>query len=199
MQQVNPPQDTKVQEIEILSGIKLIRTELRIQVPVYEEVTIQKPVFIEEKVKIPIGLDELVNSLALEISKSALIIIEMAMTKQLKLLEDKLSQLSNIKTEEKIIIKTKEVEIDKPVYIDKPIEISRPIYMDKEVINPVLKDSEIVNAIIIDKAVTNAVVTDIRVTNAIIKDVEVERAIIREKVVDVIHPRYLNLKGEEES
>ena len=194
MNQTNP-QEGKVKEVEVVSGFKLIQTEYKVKTPVFEEVTIQRPIFVDHEVKIPVGYDKVVNELALEISKAVLAIVQTSMDKQVKLLEDKISSLRNIKTEEEVILKTKEVIVEKPVYKDVEIEVSRPVYVDKEVINPILKNVEVENAIIIDKAVTNAVITDIRVTNAIIKDVEVERAVIREKVIEVIHKNCLDSAG----
>ena len=194
MNQTNP-QEGKVKEVEVVSGFKLIQTEYKVKTPVFEEVTIQRPIFVDHEVKIPVGYDKVVNELALEISKAVLAIVQTSMDKQVKLLEDKISSLRNIKTEEEVILKTKEVIVEKPVYKDVEIEVSRPVYVDKEVINPILKNVDVENAIIIDKAVTNAVITDIRVTNAIIKDVEVERAVIREKVIEVIHKNCLDSAG----
>lgn len=194
MNQTNP-QEGKVKEVEVVSGFKLIQTEYKVKTPVFEDVTIQRPIFVDHEVKIPVGYDKVVNELALEISKSVMAIVQVSLDKQIKLLEEKIASLRNIKTEEEVILKTKEVIVEKPVYKDVTIEVSRPVYVDKEVINPVLKNVEVENAIIIDKAVTNAVITDIRVTNAIIKDIEVERAVIREKVIEVIHKNCLDSAG----
>jgi len=194
MQQTNP-QEGKVKEIEVVSGIKVIQTEYKVKSAVFEDEIIKRAVFQDEIVKIPVGYDKVVNELALEISKSVLAIVEVSMAKQLRVLEDKIASLSNINTKEEVIIKTREVEVEKPIYKDVEVQVTRPVYIDKEVINPVLKDTEIVNSIVIDKAVTNCVVTDIRVTNAIIRDVEVERAVIREKVIEVIHKNCFDEKG----
>jgi len=197
MNQSNP-QEGKTKEINVVAGLKVIETEYRVKSAVFEDEIVKRPIFVEEKVKVPTGWDSVINELALEISKAVIAIVESSTNKQLKLLEDKIASLRNVKTEEEVVLKTKEVEVEKPVYKNVDVEITRPVYVDKEVINPILKNVDVTNAIVIDKAVTNAVITDVRVTNSIIKDVEVERAVIREKVIDVIHPRYLNMKGEPE-
>lgn len=189
------PVINETKETLVIGSIRLMETPYKVRVPVFEDITIERPTFVEKKVEIPVGFSEVINQLALELSKAVLDITMQGMKKQVDMLEKKVAELSNVKTEEKLVITEKPVEIEKPVYKDKLIEVDKVVYVNKEVINPVLKDTEVVNAIIIDKAVTNAVVTDVRVTNAIIKDVEVERAIIREKVIEVIHKTCLNEQG----
>ncbi len=195
MQQVNGSSGNAVKITDVVGGIKLVTTEVKVDVPVYEEVTVKVPKFEEQIVKVPVGMDDLINKLALEMSKSAIAIIEAASKKQLALLEEKIASLRNIKTQEDVVLKTREVEVEKPVFIDKPIQVDRVVMVDRQVINPILKNVEVTNAIVIDKAVTNCIVNDIRVTNAIIKDVEVERAVIREKIIEVIHKQCMDEKG----
>lgn len=194
MQQINPTTDNKVQEVEILAGIKLVRTEVRVQTPVFEEVTIQKPKFEEVVVKVPVGFDKVANDMALEISKTVLALVETQLNQKLdRIIDDKLASLKNVKIVEEVTVNHRDVEVERPVYKD--VEVSVPKFVDKEVINPVLKDVTVTNAILVDKAVTNAIVQDVRVTNAIITDVEVERAVIREKVIEVLHKTCLDQNG----
>lgn len=197
MNQSNPVIN-EAKETVVIGSVRIIEQPIRIKSAIFEDEIVKRAVFVDHEVKVPVGYDKVVNELALEISKAVLAIVQTSMDKQFKVLEDKVNSLRNIKTEEEVILKIKEVEVEKPNFVTRDIPVDKVSYVDKEVINPVLKDVEVTNAIIIDKAVTNAVINDIRITNAIIKDVEVERAIIREKVVDVIHPRYLNLKGDPE-
>ena len=194
MQQTNPP-PSEIKETLVVGSIRLLEQPFKVKTPVFEDEIVKRAIFVDHEVKVPVGYDKVVNELALEISKSVMAIIKVEMDKQTKMLEEKIALLRNIKTEEEVILKTKEVIVEKPVYKDVTIEVIRPVYVDKEVINPILKNVEVENAIIIDKAVTNAVITDIRVTNAIIKDVEVERAVIREKVIEVIHKNCLDSAG----
>ena len=194
MNQTNP-NDGKTKEIQIVAGLKVVETEYRVKSAVFEDEIVKRPVFVEHEVKVPVGFDKIVNELALEISKTVIAITEAALNKQIKMLEDKIQTLSNIKTEEKLIVKHIPVDVEKPNFVVRDIAVERPVYVDKEIINPVLKNVDVTNAIVIDKAVTNCVVTDIRVTNAIIKDVEVERAVIREKVIDVIHKQCFDERG----
>ena len=194
MQQTNPTNGSVTENI-VVGSIKVIETAYKVRQPVFEDEIVKRPIFEDYVVKVPVGYDAVVNELALEISKGVMAIVELGISKQLKMLEEKIASLSNINTKEEVIIKTREVEVEKPVYKDVEVQVTRPVYVDKEVINPVLKDTEIVNSIVIDKAVTNCVVTDIRVTNAIIRDVEVERAVIREKVIEVIHKNCFDEKG----
>jgi hypothetical protein len=184
----------KVQVTEIIGGVKLVTQEFNVKVPVFEDVVVKVPKFVDEQVSIPVGYDKVINALALELSTKVLEQVEnLIKTKLNQAIDERISTIKTPKIVEELIIKNKEVEVEKPIY--KTVEIERPIFVDKEIINPVTKDVEIINAIIIDKPVVNCTINDVHVTNAIIKDVEVERAVIREKVVDVIHPRYLDLKG----
>lgn len=193
MQQTNPAPD-KTKEIQIVAGLKVVETEYRVKVPVFEDVTIQRPKFVDQEINVPFGFEKVANDMALEISKAVLAIVESQLNQKLdRIIDDKLASLKNLKTEEVVTVVHRDVEVERPVYKD--VIVDKVVLVDKEVINPILKDVEVVNAIVIDKAVTNAVIDDIRVTNAIIKDVEVERAIIREKVIEVIHKQCMDEKG----
>jgi hypothetical protein len=187
-------QENRVVEREIIAGIKLVETQVRVSVPVFEDYKVDKPVFVERQIEIPKGFDIVINALALDIS-------DKVMASILKKLDEKLAQaidarLTEIKVPkiiEELQVKYKDVEVDRPVFKD--VDISRPTYVDKEIINPIIKDVEVTNCIPIDKPVVNAIVNEVHVTNAIIKDVEVERAVIREKVIDVIHKNCFDSKG----
>lgn len=194
MHNVQPP-NSSVKETMIISGLKVVEMEYKVQKPVYEEVIVKVPNFVPEDVKVPTGTDVLAKRIANMISDEVLKQI-------LSKLDEKLSEainerISTIKAPhivEEIIIKTKEIEVEKPVFKD--VEISKPVYKEEEIIKPVIKYQEVINAVIKDKEVINAIIVDQKVTNAIIEDVDVERAVIRERVLDVIHPRYLNLQGK---
>lgn len=195
MNQINPSVQTRVSETEVVAGLKVVTTEYRVKAAVFEDEVVKRPVFVDEIIKVPVGYDKVINELALEISKSVIAITEQVLNKQIKMLEEKIEALSNIRTQEKLVIIDVPVDVEKPNYVTKDVIVERVVMIDKQVINPVLKDVEVINPIIIDKAVTNSVITDIRVTNAIIKDVEVERAVIREKVVEIIHKNCFDEKG----
>lgn len=193
MNQTNPAPD-KTKEIQIVAGLKVVETEYRVQSPVFEEVIVKVPKFIDEPVKVPSGIDDLIETLTEQISKKVLDKIELQIGGRLdKVIDQRIKEIKVPKIIEELTINTREVEIEKPVY--REVEITKPIYKEVEIINPIMKNQEIINAVIVDQTVINAIIKDIPMTNAIIKDVEVERAVIREKVVDVIHPRYLDLKG----
>jgi len=194
MQQVNPALD-KVKEIQIVAGLKVIETEYRVKVPVFEDVHIDRPVFVDKKIELPVGFEAIANEMALKIADRVMDNILLVIDARLdRAIDQRIKEITYPKLVEELKVTIKEVDVEKPVYID--VEVQRPVFKDYEVINPVRKDVEVINAVIADKTVINAIIKDVQMTNAIIKDVEVERAIIREKVVDVIHPRYLNMKGE---
>lgn len=196
MQQHNPSKD-KVEEINVVSGIKIIQTEYKVKAPVFEDVIVERPVFIEKKIEIPSEWDKVIQEITLKISDKLMDNIELVLSARLDhAIDQRIKEIKSPKIVEEVTIVTREINVEKPVYVD--IEVQRPVFKDYEVKNPITKDVEVINAVIADKTVINAVIIDRQMTNAIIKDVEVERAIIREKVIDVIHPRYLKMDGTPE-
>lgn len=192
--QINNNIHDRTKETEVVSGLKIITSEYKVKVPVFENFNVKVPIFIEEKIKVPVGGEKLIEEIASSISKSIMLKVDNYINDINKKIDEKFKELKSTRIVEEIIITHKDVEIEKPVF--KEIQITKPVYIDKEVINPVLKNVSVINAIITDKPVINAVITDVKINNAIIKDIEVEKAVIREKIVDVIHPRYLNLNGK---
>ena len=196
MQQHNPPQD-KVKEIQIVAGLKVVETEYRVKVPVFDEVHIDKPIFKDKEIEIPVGWDKVINELTLKIADSVMSNLELVIGARLdRAIDQRIKEITYPKLVEELKVSYKDVAVDRPVFTD--VSVDRPIFKDYEIKNPVVKDVEVINAVIADKTVINAVIVDKQMTNAIIKDVEIERAIIREKVIDVIHPRYLKLNGDPE-
>lgn len=196
MHQVNPP-PSDVKESIVIGSIKLQEIPYVVKSPIFEDVVIERPVFKDRQIEIPSGWDKVINALALEISDKVIkYTLHQLDEKLAAAIDSRVSEIKYPKLIEEVKVTEIPITVEKPVYKD--VSIDRPVYVDKEIINPVPKDVEVINAVIIDKPVINAVIDDIRVTNAIIKDVEVERAVIREKVIDVIHPRYLKLNGEPE-
>jgi len=196
MNQVNPP-PSEVKETVVIGSIRLQEIPFKVKSPVFEDIVISRPTFVDKPIEVPVGFDEIANELTERIAKKILDKIELTIGARLdKAIDERISSIKSPKIIEEVHVTYKDIELERPTFVD--IEISRPTYVDREVINPILKDVSVVNAKIEDVTVINAVITDQKITNAIIKDVEVERAVIREKVVDVIHPRYLNLKGEPE-
>lgn len=187
-------QENRVVEREIIAGIKLVETQVRVNVPVFEDYPVKRPVFQDEVIKIPTGYDTVINALTLDISDKILANVLKKLDEKLaSAIDERIKEIKVPKITEELVVKYKDVEVEKPVFKD--VDVSRPNYIDKEVTNPILKDVEVINAIPIDKTVINAIVKDVQVTNAIIRDVEVERAIIREKVIDVIHKNCFDEKG----
>jgi len=188
-------QENRVVEREIIAGIKLVETQVKVNVPVFEDYIVKKPVFVDEPIKIPVGYDTVINALALEISDKVMANVLKQLDEKLsKAIDSRISEIKSPRIVEEVVIRYKDVELERPVFKD--IDVSRPTYIDKEVINPILKDVEVTNCIPIDRPVVNAIVNDVRVTNAIIKDVEVERAVVREKIIDVIHKNCFSVDGK---
>lgn len=183
-----------VEVTEIIGGIKLITSEVNVQVPVFVEVPIDKPVYVAKEIEIPTGWDRVINALALELCDKIITHVTAQINTKLDAaIRGRLDTITVPKIVEELNVTYKDVAVERPVFTD--VAIDRPVFKDKTIINPVTKDVEVINALIIDKPVLNAVINDIRVTNAIIKDVEVERAVIREKVVEVVHKNCIDASG----
>ena len=196
MNQSNPP-PSEVKETLVVGSIRLQEVPFKVKSPIFEDVVIQRPIFVDKQIEVPVGVDNLVDSLVEIVSKRLLEKIELIIGARLdKAIDERISSIKSPKIIEEVTITYKDVTLDRPIFKD--VEVSRPSFKDIEVLNPIIKDVQVLNAKIEDVTVINAVITDQKITNAIIKDVAVERAVIREKVVDVVHPRYLNLKGDPE-
>lgn len=179
---------------EIVGGLKVITSEVQVKVPVFVDYEVKQPVFVAEQVQVPTGWDRVTNAIALEITDKVWANLEKRLQTSLDAaIKDRIDTIKVPKIVEEVKLIIKEVVVEKPIFTE--VQVEKPVFKDKTIINPVLKDVEVVNALIIDKPVVNAIVEDVKINNAIIKDVDVERAVIREKIVDVIHPRYLDLKG----
>jgi hypothetical protein len=193
--QVNPA-PSEVKETTVVGTVRLTEIPFKVKVPVFEEVKVDKPTFVDRKIEVPTGWDSVINELSLEIANKIMDRVEIVLGARLdKAIDKRIKEIESPKIVEKLVVNEKVVDVERPNYKD--VTIERPVYVDREVINPVTKDVEVINAVIADRTVINAVITDQKITNAIIKDVEVERAIIREKVIDVIHPRYLKFPSGE--
>jgi len=194
MQQTNPAPN-EIKESVIVGSIKLQQIPFKVQVPVFDDVHIDRPVFTDKKIEIPVGFDTIVNELALKIADRIMDKVEIVLGARLdKAITERIKEIKSPKIVEELNIIHKDVSVERPIFTD--VKVDRPVFKDYEIKNPIVKDVEVINAVIADRTVINAIITDQKITNAIIKDVEVERAIIREKVIDVIHPRYLKPNGE---
>lgn len=193
MNHVNPTKD-KTEITEVVGGIKVITSEFKVKVPIYEEEVVKRPVFIDTPVQVPTELKEALQEMAQALSIGIMEQVTKIVKEELaKAIDERISTIKAPRIVEELQVVYKEVPVERAVITD--VEIERPIFVNKPIINPIMKDVEVVNAVIVDQAVTNAVISDIRVTNAIIKDVEVERAVIREKVIEVIHKQCMDEKG----
>ena len=176
---------------EIVAGIKVIESEYRVQRPVFEDVKVDRVCYVDKQVEVPVGLEKVCVQLADEI-----------FSKVLALVDGKL--------EKAISARIKEIEFPKITYKEevKTIEVEKVVLKDVEVLNPKLKDVEVLNPILVDKKVVNPVFIDAEVERPIFKDRVIinptfEDVIITkpkyiEKEIVVIHPKYIDMKGNPE-
>jgi hypothetical protein len=194
--QINPAPD-KVKETTIVGSIKVIETEYQVKSPVFQDVVVERPIFVDKKIEIPSEWDKVIDELTHRIADRLMDKVELVLGARLdRAIDQRIKEIKSPKIVEELVINKINVDVQHPVFTD--IEVQRPVFKEYEVKNPVIKDVEVINAVIVDRTVINSIITDQKITNAIITDVPVERAVIREKVVDVIHPRYLKLNGEPE-
>src|SRR3990167_8157976 len=104
----------KTHETEIISGIKVIESEYRVERPVFEDVKIQRAVFEEKKINIPVGFEEVASEIAEVVAKK---IVE-KMTERFDQILDKV-----------ITNRVKEVEVPKIIH--------------REEVNVIKKDVEV--------------------------------------------------------
>jgi hypothetical protein len=187
------PNTVKEVSKEVVASVKVIETEYRVMRPVFVDTKIEKPVYVERKVEVPAGIEELVIELASKIA-------EKVVASALKELDAKL--------EEAIGKRLKEIEVPTIRYVEQEQIVEKPVYKDVEVLRPVFKDRTVVNPVLVDKEVTNAVITDVQVQNAVMQDrivinpVFTDVEIMKPKFIDkdlvVIHPKYIDMKGNPE-
>ena len=185
----------KTNEREVIAGIKVIETEYRITKPIFEEIKVDRPIFVDKRIEIPVGWDRVINELALEISSKILEKVESTLAAKLdKAIDTRIRQIEVptiiYKTEERII------NVDKPVYKD--VSIERPIYTDKEIINPILVDKNIVNPVFEDVPVERPVFKDRIVIQPKFEEVIIHKPKFVDKEITVIHPKYIDMKGNPE-
>lgn len=180
-----------VKEREVVAGIKVIESEYRVQRPVFEDVKIERPVFTNKQVEVPSGFEKVIVQIADEICDK---VIESVNQKLSKAIDLRIKEIELPKIVYREEVKT--VSVEKPVY--KEVVIDRVTYKDKEVINPVLIDVPVNNAIVKDVEVTNAVLKDRVVINPIFTDVEIDKPKYVTKEITVIHPKYIDMKGNPE-
>lgn len=189
---ISPKKGTE-KEQRVIGSVRIVESEVRVQVPVFEDVKIVRPIFVEETVKVPVGYEAVMASCAEEISKLVIAKVEKALDNMIAV---KMKELKATKLVEEIVIKHKDVIVERPIFKD--VTVDRVSYRDKEILNPVLVDKPIVNAIITDKEVTNAILKDKVVVNPIYEDVIITRPKFVEKEVTAIHLKYVDPKGNPE-
>jgi len=188
-------QGTVTNQREIVAGIKVVESTYRVDKPQFVDVIVERPIFKEKQIDIPIGMDKMVIAIADDITD-----------KVLKLLDAKLSSAIDARIKEievpKIIqreefnIITKDVHVNNAVITDVPV--ANAVLQDHIVKNPIIEDISVTNAIITDQSVMNVVLKDRIVINPIFEDVVIQRPKFVDKEIVVIHPKYIDMKGNPE-
>ena len=107
-------QENRVVEREIIAGIKLVETQVKVNVPVFEDYIVKKPVFVDEPIKIPTGYDTVINALALEISDKIMVNVLKQLDEKLsKAIDSRISEIKSPKIVEELVIKYKDVELER--------------------------------------------------------------------------------------
>lgn len=183
-------------ETEVVAGLRIIESEVRIDRPVFVDMEVKIPKFIEEKLSIPVGFDTLANDIADLLYHKIQSLVTSKLEASLKsAIDERIKEISVPKIIYKDEVTVKNVEVLNAVVKD--VHVNNAVITDVQVKNAVVENINLKNAVVQDVSVINAVISNVPVTNAIIKDVEVQNAILKHKTVDVIHPRYVNLSGKE--
>ena len=179
----------------VISGIKVIETEYKVQRPVFEDVKVDRISYVNKQVEVPAGLEKVIIQLAEELASKTL-------EKCLAIIDAKLEKAIDKRISEielpKIVYREeyKDIKIDRPFYSD--VEVIRPKFVDKEVINPILVDKQVANAVIEDVEVTNAILKDRVIINPVFEDVVIQKPKFVDKEVTAIHIKYVDMKGNPE-
>lgn len=195
----NPNNGNGKHEREVIAGIKIIESEYRIQKPIFEDVKVDRPVYVDKPIEIPTGIRDMVTELARVIAQE---------------ITGKLIDQIDSRLEAAIKDRVKEIEVPKITYKEELNVITKDIH----VINAVIEDRHVINAYITDKEVINPILIDKKIINPIFEDVEIERPIYKDRIVIapkfeevvvakprfvekeivVIHPKYIDMKGNPE-
>jgi len=197
METGNQPAGTR--EREIIAGLKVIESEVRVQRPVFQDVEIMKPVFIERPVEIPVGLEkfivELADSLADQIVGKCLLMIDQKLEKAIEA-RIKEVEAPRITYREEVNVVTKDVPVTNAVITDVPVK--NAVLEDVIVKNPIIQDVPVLNAVLKDIEVEIPVYKDRIVINPKFEDVVIQKPKFVEKEIVVIHPKYIDMKGNPE-
>jgi len=185
----------KVNEREIVAGVKVIETEYRVQRPIFEDVIIEKPVYANKQIEVPVGIEKTLDSMAVILYERIMEKISATLDKKLADAIDK--RIKEIEVPE-IIYKKEEKIISVEVPVFKDIEIERPVFKDREILNPILKDVEVTNAVLKDIEVEKPVFKERVVIQPIFEEVVIEKPKFIQKEITVISPKYIDMKGNPE-
>lgn len=187
---------SKTTKKTVVAGLEVIEAEYRVDKPVYKDKEVDVPVYKEVPVEVPVGLDKALIKMAERISNEVLARVTEYLNQKLdKAIDERISKI----TVPQIVYKKEEkiVEVEKVSY--KEVEVKKPKFVDKEVINPVLKDKEVINAKIKDVEVLNAILQDRVVIQPKFEEVVIKRPKYIDKDIVVIHPKYIDMKGNPEN
>ena len=177
---------------EVVGSVTILETKYEVKVPDFKDVEVDRPVYVEKEIEIPVGMEAALTKIADQISEKVLTRVTEYMQQRLdSAIEDR------IKTIEHPRIVYKDVDVDRPVFKD--VEVDRPLFKDREIINPVLKDVEVTNAVIKDVEVERAVFKERVVIQPVFEEVIISKPVYKDKEITVIHPKYIDMKGNPEN
>ena len=195
-EEIRIPSETKVRKVterEIVAGFRVVELEYKVHRPVYEDIKVERPIYTEKQVEVPVGIEKTFEEIGERIAKNITDKLILEMDRRLSEAIDKRIKEIQVPI---IIYREEERIVEKPLFKD--VEVERPRFLDKEIINPILKDVEIVNALVKNVEIERAVFKDRVVINPVFQDVEIKKPVFVEKEIVVIHPKYIDMKGNPE-
>jgi len=191
------PSPNRVTETKVISGLKIIETDVQIDRPIFKDVIVEKPKYVEKPIEVPTELQEFCIKAGEMIADTAMKHILVALDEKLsKAIDKRIKEIEVPKIIEKEQVSIKTIEVEKEIIkpIIKTVEVIHANIQEVTIEKPIYKEVEVLKPIIKDVIVKNAVIENVAVRNAIVENVPVVNAIIKQRTVETVHPKWLKPK-----
>ena len=176
---------------EVVAGIKVIESVYRVDKPIFQDVKVDRAIFVDKQVDVPVGMEKVIIAITNEIVTKVLEKIDAALIARLKQIE-----VPKIIYKEEVNIITKDVQVNNAIITD--VLVNNAVLQDYVIKNVILEDVAVLNPVLVDTIVVNAILKERIIINPIFEDVVIQRPKFVEKEIVVIHPKYIDMKGNPE-
>lgn len=183
-------------EKQVIGSIRVIESKYNVQRPIFEDVKIERPVYVDKKIEVPTGMEDFITELCSIIAEKVIAKVTRDIEKKLgDAISNRIKEIEvpTITYKEEVKVITKDVEVTNAVITDK--HVLNAVITDKEIVNPILIDKKMINPIFEDVTIERPIYQDRVVINPVFTDVVIERPKYKDKEIVVIHPKYIDMKG----